>query len=193
MNSLNDWGMNMGANEANDSHSGADALLARRRHCVIALILLFVVTLIGVGLVDVFTFRLRSGGGMSGNGNPALLILFPLVPLYAVLLAMLGTASHGFFAQGLQRGVKQVIILLVLILLGVALAVMEWLYIKQFFGNLGGPPDNPRSAIYRWGWWNPYTNTAYINVFTYTFGIDLAMIAGYVAAWVADALRRKKE
>ncbi|WII37904.1 hypothetical protein [Paenibacillus thiaminolyticus] len=46
----------MGANEANDSHSGADAFLARRRYCVIALILFFVVTLIGVGLVDVFTF-----------------------------------------------------------------------------------------------------------------------------------------
>ncbi|WP_374020503.1 hypothetical protein ABU162_13315 [Paenibacillus thiaminolyticus] len=121
----------MGANEANDSHSEADEFQARRRHCVIALILLFVVTLIGVGLVDVFTFWLRPGGGMSGNGNPALLILFPLVPLYAVLLAMLGIASHRFLARGLRRGDKQALILIILILLGVALAVLEWLYISS--------------------------------------------------------------
>ncbi|MGG3836389.1 hypothetical protein ABEV00_05105 [Paenibacillus thiaminolyticus] len=190
--SQNDWGMNMGANEANDSHAEAGAFQARRRYFVIALILFFIATLIGVGLVDLFTFRVRPGEGMSGNGNPALLILFPLVPLYAVLLAMLGIASHRFFARGLRRGDKPALILLLLTLLGVGLVVMEWLYMKQFIGNLGGPPDNPRSAIYRWGWWNPYTNTAYINVFTYTFGIDLAMIVGYAAAWIADAIRRKK-
>lgn len=76
---------------------------------------------------------------MSGNGNPALLILFPLVPLYAVLLAMLGVASHRFFARGLRRGDKPALILLLLTLLGVGLVVMEWLYMKQFIGNLGGP------------------------------------------------------
>lgn len=176
----------------NDSHPGADAFQARQRYFAIAMFLLFVLTLIGVGLVDLFTFRLRPGGGMSGNGNPALLILFPLVPLYAVLLGMLGIASHRFFADGLRRHDNQAVIAMMLIILGVVLVVMEWLYVKQFIGDLGGPPDKPDSAIYRWGWWNQYTNTAYINVFTYTFGIDLSMIIGYAAAWMTNATGRKK-
>ncbi|BFH17618.1 hypothetical protein WJ0W_001968 [Paenibacillus melissococcoides] len=65
---------------------------------------------------------------MSGNGNPAQLILCLLVPLYAVVLAMLGSGSHRFFACGLRRVHNQAVILLMLILFGVALLVMEWLY-----------------------------------------------------------------
>ncbi|MDU5145547.1 MAG: hypothetical protein E6230_25575 [Paenibacillus dendritiformis] len=184
--------MNMGPDDANGSLPEADTYQARRRYFVTALLFLFAVTLIGVGLVDMFTLRPRPGGGMSGNGNPALLMLCLLVPVYAVFLVMLGIGSRRFFACGLRRGHHQAVTLLVLILFGVALLALEWLYVKQLIGNLGGAPDRPGSVIYRWGWWNQYTNTACINVFTYLFGIDLALIIGYGAAWVPDAIKRKK-
>lgn len=67
------------------------------------LFLLLILSLIGLGLVDLFTFRYKPGGHLSGNGNPALLIVIIWSPVYAALMLGLAIMSGRMFLVRLRQ------------------------------------------------------------------------------------------
>ncbi|WP_054954754.1 3'-5' exonuclease [Paenibacillus dakarensis] len=72
------------------SHEHFPALTRQQRSLFLGMIVLFLLTTSLTGMVDMMTFRLRWNGHLSGNGNPALLVVFILIPLYIALLILTG-------------------------------------------------------------------------------------------------------
>lgn len=78
--------------------------LTQRRGLLLTIAILVLLTVTVLTLVDLFTFRLRPNGHLSGYGNPALFFVIILTPLYILLLSLVGTASGIFFGQGFKKG-----------------------------------------------------------------------------------------
>lgn len=98
----------------------------------------------------------------SGNGNPGLFII------------MLAAFSFLFFGMELwkvltnksisKRGLLSMSIGSFCILS--MSAFLEITYVLDLIKQLGGPPSNVNSKIYRFSWINQYTNTFYVNAYT---------------------------
>jgi len=155
---------------------------------MVVLVSLFL-TIILLGAVDLFTFRINSKGHLSGNGNPALIFIFMLVPIYLILLGIIMMVSGITFRDRFREGLHSIGIILILIVLSVIGILVEKLYADMIFDSLGGWPDSPYSAIQGWGLLNQYTNTAFINVITYSLGIFVSIIIGYLGALISHRLR----
>ncbi|MFC4777928.1 hypothetical protein ACFO9Q_14100 [Paenibacillus sp. GCM10023252] len=155
--------------------------LQKHSGLIISLLVLGMASLTSLMLVDLFTFRPRPNGHFSGNGNPALLFVFLLVPLYAVWLGLVGRASYLFFGEGLTRGEERLGIVVLLILLLLLQAFIAYGYAHLIFHSLGSTSD-PEATFAGSRGMNQYTNTAYVNLITYTIGTIIAILAGYVFA-----------
>lgn len=168
------------------------SLSKKQRKYILLLLIMFFLTIVFLELVDLFTFRLKPGGHLSGNGNPALLFFFIFIPLYVLFIGLISFISSTWFIGDFKRQKYHVILLFLAIILILLLVFMEYLYMSEVFSSLGGSPDNPDSVIYRWGRLNQYTNTAYINMITYSLGILMSIIIGYVVALVRHVFSRNK-
>ncbi len=123
-----------------------------------------------LALVDVFTFKPRPGGHLSGNGNPALIFVFPLIPICLALMIQLGLLSKKFFRLSLERGKYAAEWVVSLLVIGCIWAGLAVIHANEIYSSLGGRPDNPRSLLAGWPVWNPYTNTVYFNFITFSIG-----------------------
>ncbi|WP_018758149.1 hypothetical protein [Paenibacillus terrigena] len=166
-----------------------------KEHYVASAILLALVflTVILLGAVDLFTFRMTPKSHMSGNGNPALIFVFILVPLYVMLFGIITMISGVIFRDRFRDGLDSIGMFIVLIVFSVIFAVGARTYADMIFNSLGGWPEDPYSAIYGWGVVNQYTNTAFINVFTYSLGLKLAVMLGYLWAAIMHVRRVNKK
>lgn len=162
------------------------------KRLAVSILSLFFLTVLLLSLVDLFTFRLRPSGHLSGNGNPALLFVIGLIPLYAVFAVLVGIVSGSYFKRSFLQGKFNGLFLFLLLVLGAVFSGLELLYARQMFYSLGGFPDQPKSAIYGWTIWNQYTNTAFFNVITYTLGIIVSILVGYAAALAGTRFSRKR-
>ncbi|UNK18660.1 3'-5' exonuclease [Paenibacillus sp. N3/727] len=169
--------------ESSTYQSCFPALTGQQRSLFLSIIVLFLLTASLTGLVDMLTFRLRWNGHLSGNGNPAMLVVFLLIPLYIALLYLTGMTFRNFFYEKMKDGWYSSGIITFLIVMAGVLGFFAYGYYRYIFKGLGGGAENLDSALFRWGYWNQYTNTAYINILTYSLGLVCSMIAGYVAAW----------
>lgn len=158
------------------------ALTEQQRSLFLSITVLFLLTAALTGLVDMMTFRLRWNGHLSGNGNPAMLVVFLLIPLYIALLFLTGMASRNIFHVKMKDGWYSGGTLVFLIIMAGLLAFFAYGYYIEIFKGLGGGPSNVDSAMFRLGQWNQYTNTAYINILSYSLGLVCSMIAGYAIA-----------
>jgi hypothetical protein len=124
------------------------------------LIIYFMLCLIAVVMVKEFSFSPES---FSGNGNPVILI-FPFVLLtfsmfgYELFLKLKDTS----FKKSTWRNVV-VASLVVLI----SASLMELSYFNEVIQQLGGPPTTEDSRIYQFPWLNQYTNTIFVNFYTF--------------------------
>jgi hypothetical protein len=122
----------------------------------------FVLCVIFVYLVDLFTFKSHV---ISGNGNLGLLFVGP------------GLIIFIFFAICLWKGLgnlslkssTSIMIGLGAFALFIIFLILEYKFAANLINDLGGPPKEPSSKIYRFSWLNQYTNTIFINF--YTLGI----------------------
>ncbi|GAB6927782.1 hypothetical protein JCM10914A_17650 [Paenibacillus sp. JCM 10914] len=160
-----------------------------QRKMLVGIIMLFFLTIALTGLVDVFTFRLSWGGGLSGNGNPALLIVMVLAPLYVIFLSLVGGAAYYFFQERMKDGWYSTGILGFLLGMAAIMSLVAYFYHMRVFVSLGGRSDQHGSAIFRFSNWNQYSNTAYVNVLTYSLGIILSMLIGYLIALLVSRKR----
>ncbi|MEH7012161.1 hypothetical protein V7087_15335 [Neobacillus niacini] len=124
------------------------------------LIIYFLLCLIAILMVKEFSFSPES---FSGNGNPVILI-YPFVLLtftlfgYELFLKLKGASFKG-------STWRNVVVCSFIILL--AASVLEFAYINELIQKLGGPPTNEESRIYRFPWLNQYTNTIFVNFYTF--------------------------
>ncbi|MFC4104257.1 hypothetical protein [Paenibacillus xanthanilyticus] len=124
-------------------------------------------------VVYMLTFTYRGAGhGVSGNGNPAILFVFPAVPVYLVAVIFTYRISRRFADHARYRREAGFALLILVVLCGLG----ENAFVARLIRHLGGGPDNPDSVIYRFGWLNPYTNTLYFNAYTFLFGLSLAAL-----------------
>ncbi|WP_246147067.1 hypothetical protein [Bacillus massilioanorexius] len=54
-------------------------------------------------------------------------------------------------------------------------------YTSELIIALGGTPSNPDSRIYRFGWFNQYTNSIYFNVYTFLLTHIIVAIIGFLS------------
>jgi hypothetical protein len=119
----------------------------------------FLVCLLMLYLTELFTIEPHV---TSGNGNPGLLIM------------MLAAFSFLFFGRELWKVLTHMSISkrgLLFMSIGSfcifsMFAFLEITYVLDLIKQLGGPPSNVNSKIYRFGWINQYTNTFYVNAYT---------------------------
>ncbi|KRE52203.1 hypothetical protein ASG85_03500 [Paenibacillus sp. Soil724D2] len=128
-------------------------------------------------LIDLMTFRARPSGAISGNGNPAIIIILVAIPIYAVLLVM---TSMFFYNVKRVTRIKKGLIIFFISLLLVFCVLGEINEVKWHLDTLNGGPNSSNSIIYRWGWFNQYTNTIFFNVNSFVFGIALSGMLGCI-------------
>ena len=124
-------------------------------------------------------FALIAGSTMnpsqySGNGNFAILFTMPTVPIYLIFLYYL---SRWVYKAINGVSVKNRLTFLVcMAVVFVVLIFLEVRYIQNLVILLGGGPESPESRIYRFGWYNQYTNTFYFNWITFCLGMIISVM-----------------
>jgi hypothetical protein len=124
------------------------------------LIIYFLLCLIAIVMVKEFSFSPKS---FSGNGNPVIL-LFPFVLLtfslfgYELILKLKEVPLKKAAWRNVAIGSLLVVI---------TASILEFVYFNDLVHELGGPPTNRESRIYQFFWLNQYTNTIFVNVYTF--------------------------
>lgn len=124
------------------------------------LIIYFLLCLTAIVMVKEFTFGPEV---FTGNGNPVIL-LFPFVILTFSLFGFewYVRLREGQFQPKTWRNL--LIGSLILLILSI---ILEIFFVKDIVKQLGGTPTNADSRIYRFPWLNQYTNTLFVNVYTF--------------------------
>ena len=133
------------------------------------LIVYFLLCLIAIAMVKEFTF---SPEVFSGNGNPVIL-LFPFVILSFVLFGIefsLSLKAANFTIKTWRR------LIIVSLIIFISSLIMEFFFVKQLIHQLGGPPTKIDSRIYHYPWLNQYTNTLFVNFYTFLFYISTIVL-----------------
>lgn len=129
-------------------------------------IMLMVLSIMGFILIDLCTVKPSQ---ISGNGNIAILFTIPTVLFY---LLFLFNFVRWFMAVAHDFTLKQLLILLIILFITfIVLIFLEIDFVQKLIDLLGGGPENPESRIYRFGWYNQYTNTLFFNWITFCMGI----------------------
>jgi phosphoglycerol transferase MdoB-like AlkP superfamily enzyme len=143
----------------------------QRKKLIIICFIFMILSLIGFVLIAGSTMNPSQ---YSGNGNFAILFTLPTVPLYFIFLYYL---RRWFFNVTRRLSVKNRLTFLgCLAVVFVVLIFLEVRYIQNLVILLGGGPESPESRIYRFGWYNQYTNTLYFNWITFILGMVLSVI-----------------
>lgn len=137
-----------------------------------------IVTFIGFYLIEhLFTIKPHT---ISGNGNPGLFIIIPFLPIFMTSLFLTSKIMNKMFATISNKKVKTIILsLLVIACLFLVIQMID--YKNELVAALGGTPTNPNSRIYRFGWFNQYTNNLFFNLYTFLFTHSLSCMFGIIA------------
>ncbi|MFK0522800.1 hypothetical protein ACINKY_11405 [Paenibacillus illinoisensis] len=132
--------------------------------------------------VQGLTFQYEAGRGISGNGNPGVLILFP--SLLTLLILCIWTVSLSkwwlYDRRQLWGGKVHIMLPMAAALLCVLSVFLQLHMIEDLRMQLGGFTNDPNSVVYRFGWLNQYTNTLYYNVPILLFGLSLSIFIGWL-------------
>lgn len=113
----------------------------------------------------------------SGNGNLGILIMMLFSPVFVI--------SYVFtykLTREISTNIKVRIVILIFCVISCALLIFPIInYIDELIIALDGTPAEPESKIYRFGWFNQYTNGIYFNVYTFFLSHLLAIIIGILS------------
>lgn len=116
----------------------------------------------------------------SGNGNLGMLIILLLSPIFFVSYFYTFKRTREFFYK-VQKKIIKALIVSLLILSGIVLVFLNLEYTNELIIALGGTPSDPDSRIFRFGWFNQYTNSIYFNLYTFLLTHILAVIIGILS------------
>jgi len=123
-------------------------------------IVLFVLNLIAIELTDIFTIKMMPGMAISGNGNPGLILWFFEIPLYLLLLAAITylVLRTKFFAR------CSFVYPFTFLILLLGISYIQCRHTDRILSSIDGRIDE-------FGAINQYTNTIYINQYSFLIGI----------------------
>ncbi|NIK69554.1 MULTISPECIES: hypothetical protein [unclassified Paenibacillus] len=132
----------------------------------IATLIIFLINVILIFLVDWFTVEMLPDKGISGDGNPAVILWFIELPMYLLLLAGVALIVHRERYLVQYNRIRVLLILLVFFAVSVLLQVDN---AQRIHDRIDGRTND-------YGWLNPYTNTIYINFYSFLSGILLLLL-----------------
>jgi hypothetical protein len=116
---------------------------------------------------------------ISGNGNLGILVILLLFPICI--------ASYYFtYKMGreisyiVKKRIIRVLLLSLCLTCNIILAFLIMNYTSDLIIALGGKPSNPESKIYRFGWFNQYTNSMFFNTYTFLLTHIIAVTIGII-------------
>ncbi|WP_336790132.1 hypothetical protein [Paenibacillus sp. MMO-177] len=145
----------------------------------IVTLIVFLINVILIFLVDLFTIEMIPDG-TSGNGNPADILWFVELPMYLLLLAGIALIVHRERYLVQYNRVRVLLILLVFFAVSVLLQVDKAQRIR----------DQIDGRITEFGWLNQYTNTIYINFYSFLSGILLLLLIQTVVTLIRNRFYR---
>ncbi|RSD27414.1 hypothetical protein [Mesobacillus subterraneus] len=135
-----------------------EVITAKKLAALVGLALLCLVLIAGIDLLTIEPHV------VSGNGNPALLLIIPFFMVLTIYL----TALFFFFKDVMNGRVKLLVSLILPLIILYSLSRI-WSDSSELISMLGGGPDEPESRIYRFPWLNQYTNTIFFNIYLMVF------------------------
>ncbi|MGE7601394.1 hypothetical protein ACQKL5_02700 [Peribacillus sp. NPDC097675] len=116
----------------------------------------------------------------SGNGNFGILIMLLFSPIFILSYFLTYKMSREISYNKLKRKIS--VVILTLALISCTLLILPIVnYTSELIIALGGTPSDPDSKIYRFGWFNQYTNSIYFNVYTFLLTHIIAVIIGILS------------
>ncbi|GGI11844.1 hypothetical protein [Gottfriedia solisilvae] len=116
---------------------------------------------------------------ISGNGNLAILAILFFSPIFITSYFLTYKQARQIANNTKNR--KIAVILSCFIVCFTVLIFILVDYTSELFVALGGTPSNPDSRIYRFGWFNQYTNSIYFNVYTFLLTHIMVVIVGILS------------
>lgn len=138
-------------------------------------IILLALNVLCIFAVDIATIKYRVGKGISGNGNPGILILILSLILFAIFLINLVVKSIEYLRK-LPLTITSIVIPALSLVTLVLMIFGELNTINALEQNLNGFTNDKDSVVFRFGWLNQYTNTLFYNGYILIFGISIAML-----------------
>jgi hypothetical protein len=129
-------------------------------------IFITLLSLIGISsllflFIELMTFKPRPNGAVSGNGNPVLLLVFVLVPVFLALIYLWVKGVYKGFAHQSQSYMKKHLLYgFSLCVIGVFLQIV---FIIKKLNTLENHPYNPFEVGYQGSIINQYTNNLFFN------------------------------
>ena len=143
-------------------------------------VLSFVLSYLGFYLIEnIFTIR---PDVTPGNGNLGILVIIGLMPIFILSYFLTYKLSREVSITFNNRKMK-VVILSLLVLFCALLLFLIVNYNDELVIALGGTPSNPDSRIYRFGWFNQYTNSLFFNAYTFLLTHIAAVVLGIVLSF----------
>jgi len=140
-------------------------------------IISFVLSYLGFYLIE-NTFTIKPHV-TSGNGNLGILVIIVFMPLFILSYFLTYKLSRNVSGTFENRKIK--VAILSLLVLCCALLIFPIVnYINELVIALGGTPSNPDSRIYRFGWFNQYTNSMFFNGYTFLLTSIAAVVFGII-------------
>lgn len=134
----------------------------------------FVVTLIGFLFIEkVMTIQPEF---VSGNGNLGIAFMFIILPFFILSFYLTYKQIRRLLLK-LNTWIVNLIVLLLCVISVWLLTVTLVDFINELVRALGGPPTEENSRIYRYGWFNQYTNSFYFNIYTFLIAHIVAVAA----------------
>lgn len=131
-------------------------------------LVLLIIDIFLIYLVDIMNFKFDSNHGISGNGNPAIVLFFVIIPFIAAFIYSLITLINRTRVSFFQKSSY----VIMLIAMSLILAYLQYLYTKSIYQHIDG-------ALEGFGLVNQYTNTIFINGYTFLITVLISLIVHY--------------
>ncbi|MEO2078234.1 MAG: hypothetical protein ABGX20_23135 [Bacillus sp. (in: firmicutes)] len=118
---------------------------------------------------------------ISGNGNLGIVVIFIFSPVFITSYILTFKHVRDKLITLHNRKINARILTLSLILCAILIAAIIH-YTNDLITALGGDPTNPESRIYRFGWFNQYTNSLFFNVYTFLISHIFTVMLSVLAA-----------
>lgn len=119
---------------------------------------------------------------ISGNGNPGLIIIILFSPIFVIGYLLTYQLSREISFNLLNK-FQKLLILFFLFFSSILLIITIIYCANDLIISLGGPPNDPNSRIYRFGWFNQYTNSIYFNFYTFLLTHIIAAMIGILSTF----------
>ena len=113
-----------------------------------------------ISLISIYLISISSPepSVTSGGGNPAIILYIPSIIFIILFFKGLWTKLDCITSRNIWIGT-----LIIFIFTSILFTYLQYIHIKTTIIALGGSPSNEESMIYRFTWFNQYTNTFFLN------------------------------